>query len=67
MGHRKNAQVSWFLYCRDNERIFGTGHITLTGQAQQELRGIIRGPTDSDFGVYHGRNHPPYVRIISPG
>jgi hypothetical protein len=57
--------VSWFLYCRDGSRIFGTGQVTAEGDAQQ-LRGIINGPTDADFGVYHGRNYPPFIRIISP-
>ena len=66
VGRRNNAQVSWFLYCQNNERIFGTGQITPAGNGQQELRGIINGPTDNDFGVYHGRNYPPYIRIISP-
>jgi len=66
VGQRNNAQVSWFLYCQNNEPIFGTGQITPAGRDQQELRGIISGPTDRDFGVYHGRNYPPYIRIISP-
>lgn len=72
VGQRNGAQVSWFLYCGD-DRIFGTGQVTpvaasQTGpvQTNQELRGIIQGPTDRDFGVYHGRNYPPYIRIISP-
>ena len=65
VGQRNNAQVSWFLYCQNNERIFGTGQITPVGNGQ-ELRGILSGPTDRDFGVYHGRNYPPYIRIISP-
>ena len=65
VGQRNNAQVSWFLYCQNGERIFGTGQITPTGNNEQELRGIISGPTDRDFGVYHGRNYPPYIRIIS--
>jgi hypothetical protein len=65
VGQRNNAQVSWFLYCDNNERIFGTGQITPAGD-HQELRGIISGPTDGDFGVYHGRNYPPYIRVISP-
>jgi hypothetical protein len=65
VGQRNNAQVSWFLYCQGNERIFGTGQITAVGN-EQELRGILSGPTDRDFGVYHGRNYPPYIRIISP-
>lgn len=64
VGQRNGAQVSWFLYC-GNERIFGTGQITPVGDTQ-ELRGITQGPSDSDFGVYHGRNYPPYIRIISP-
>lgn len=66
VGQRNGAQVSWFLYCRDNERIFGTGQIRPTESGEQELRGITSGPTDADFGVYHGRNYPPYIRIISP-
>ncbi len=67
VGQRNNAQVSWFLYCQNNERIFGTGQITPAGgNNEQELRGILSGPTDRDFGVYHGRNYPPYIRIISP-
>jgi hypothetical protein len=65
VGQRNGAQVSWFLYCSDDERIFGTGQITPVGE-DQELRGIIQGPTDRDFGVYHGSNRPPYIRIISP-
>ncbi|MDQ4069147.1 MAG: hypothetical protein M3203_06720 [Actinomycetota bacterium] len=64
VGQRNGAQVSWFLYC-GNDRIFGTGQITPVGEGQ-ELRGITQGPTDRDFGVYHGRNYPPYIRIISP-
>ena len=64
VGQRNNAQVSWVLYGQ-RDRIFGTGQITPAGD-HQELRGIISGPTDSDFGVYHGRNYPPYIRIISP-
>ena len=66
VGQRNGAQVSWFLYCQRNERIFGTGQITPAPGGGQELRGITNGPTDSDFGVYHGRNYPPYIRIISP-
>jgi len=72
VGQRNAAQVSWFLYC-GSDQIFGTGQVTPVAQAQtgpvqtnQELRGIIQGPTDRDFGVYHGRNYPPYIRIISP-
>ena len=65
VGQRNGAQVSWFLYCDNDERIFGTGQITPAGK-DQELRGILQGPTDRDFGVYHGRNYPPYIRIISP-
>ena len=65
VGQRNNAQVTWFLYCQNNERLFGTGQITPAGN-DQELRGILSGPTDRDFGVYHGRNYPPYIRIISP-
>lgn len=64
VGQRNAAQVSWFLYCPNNEVIFGTGQITYIGGVQQ-LRGITSGPGDSDFGVYHGRNYPPYIRIIS--
>lgn len=63
VGQRNGAQVSWFLYCQ-NDRLFGTGQITPVGQGQ-ELRGILQGPDDRDFGVYHGRNYPPYIRIIS--
>jgi hypothetical protein len=65
VGQRNGAQVSWFLYCENNQRIFGTGQIRPVGDSQ-ELRGITQGPTDQDFGVYHGRNYPPYIRIISP-
>jgi hypothetical protein len=64
VGQRNAAQVSWFLYCENNERLFGTGQITVAGEGQ-ELRGILSGPTDRDFGVYHGRNYPPYIRTIS--
>jgi hypothetical protein len=64
VGQRNNAQVSWFLYCANNEVVFGTGQITYIGGVQ-ELRGILSGPNDRDFGVYHGRNYPPYIRIIS--
>jgi hypothetical protein len=64
IGQRNGAQVTWFLYCPNNERIFGTGQVTVIGD-HQELRGITNGPTDSDFGVYHGRNYPPYIRTIS--
>ena len=64
VGQRNNAQVSWFLYCDNNERLFGFGQVTPVGESQ-ELRGILNGPTDRDFGVYHGRNYPPYIRIIS--
>jgi hypothetical protein len=64
VGQRNGAQVSWFLYCANNERIFGTGQITPIRDGQ-ELRGITQGPTDNDFGIYHGRNYPPYIRIIS--
>lgn len=63
VGQRNGAQVTWFLYC-GSDRIFGTGQITPVGK-EQELRGITQGPTDRDFGVYHGRNYPPYIRIIS--
>jgi hypothetical protein len=38
--------------------------VTVLGEGQ-ELRGILNGPTDRDFGVYHGRNYPPYIRTIS--
>lgn len=65
VGQRNGAQVTWFLYSQNNERIFGTGQITPVGEGQ-ELRGIAQGPTDRDFGVYHGRNYPPYIRVISP-
>lgn len=65
VGQRNGAQVTWFLYCDNNERLFGTGQVTPAGQ-DQELRGILQGPTERDFGVYHGRNYPPYIRIISP-
>lgn len=72
VGQRNGAQVTWFLYC-GSDRIFGTGQVVPTAASQaggpqtnQELRGIIQGPTDRDFGVYHGRNYPPYIRIISP-
>jgi hypothetical protein len=72
VGQRNGAQVTWFLYCGP-DRIFGTGQVTRVAESQtgpvqtnQELRGIIQGPTDRDFGVYHGRNYPPYIRIISP-
>jgi len=65
VGQRNGAQVTWFLYCNGGDRIFGTGQITPVGDSQ-ELRGIIQGPTDTDFGIYHGRNYPPYIRIISP-
>jgi hypothetical protein len=65
VGQRNGAQVTWFLYCKNNERIFGTGQITPVAKGQ-ELRGIIQGPSDQDFGIYHGRNYPPYIRIISP-
>ena len=64
VGQRNGAQVSWFLYC-GSDRIFGTGQITPIGEGQ-ELRGITQGPTDRDFGVYHGRTYPPYIRSISP-
>jgi hypothetical protein len=64
VGQRNGAQVSWFLYCANNERIFGTGQITVVGDSQ-ELRGITQGPSDNDFGIYHGRNYPPYIRTIS--
>ncbi len=64
IGQRNAAQASWFLYCPNREVIFGTGQVTVIGD-HQELRGITNGPTDADFGVYHGRNYPPYIRIIS--
>lgn len=65
VGQRNNAQVSWFLYCPNNEVVFGTGQIASIN-GRQELRGILSGPGERDFGVYHGRNYPPYIRIISP-
>lgn len=65
IGQRNGAQVSWFLYCQNNERIFGQGQITVTANNDQELRGITQGPADNDFGIYHGRNYPPYIRTIS--
>jgi hypothetical protein len=65
VGQRNGAQVSWFLYCQNNERIFGQGQITPAPNGEQELRGIIQGPADNDFGIYHGRNYPPYIRTIS--
>ena len=65
VGQRNGAQVSWFLYCQQGERIFGTGQVT-SFEGQEELRGITSGPRDEDTGVYHGRNYPPYIRIISP-
>ncbi len=64
VGQRNGAQVSWFLYCQQGERIFGTGQVTTQG-GNEELRGIISGPRDEDTGVYHGRNYPPYIRTIS--
>jgi hypothetical protein len=64
VGQRNGAQVSWFLYCANNEVVFGTGQIAPI-RGVQELRGITSGPGDSDFGVYHGRNYPPYIRTIS--
>ena len=64
VGQRNGTQVSWFLYCPENEVVFGTGQIA-EFDGRQELRGILSGPGDSDFGVYHGRNYPPYIRTIS--
>jgi hypothetical protein len=64
VGQRNGAQVSWFLYCPNNEIVFGTGQVAYI-RGVQELRGILSGPGDRDFGVYHGRNYPPYIRIIS--
>jgi hypothetical protein len=64
IGQRNGAQISWFLYCQQGERIFGTGQIT-SQAGEEELRGIISGPRDEDTGVYHGRNYPPYIRTIS--
>jgi hypothetical protein len=64
VGQRNGAQVSWFLYCPNDEIIFGTGQVADI-RGVQELRGITSGPGDSDFGVYHGRNYPPYIRTIS--
>jgi hypothetical protein len=66
VGQRNGLQISWFLYCANNERIFGTGQITTSAPDNEELRGVISGPDDADTGVYHGRNYPPYIRIISP-
>ena len=66
VGQRHGPQVSWFLDGQNNERILGTGQIRPVANGEQELRGIINGPTDRDFGVYHGRNYLPYIRIISP-
>lgn len=65
IGQRNGAQVTWFLYCQQGERIFGTGQVTTQG-GNEELRGIISGPRDEDTGVYHGSNRPPYIRVISP-
>ncbi len=65
VGQRNAAQVTWFLYCPNNEVVFGTGQIAYVN-GRQELRGILSGPGERDFGVYHGRNYPPYIRIISP-
>lgn len=64
VGQRNGAQVSWVLYC-GKDRLLGTGQVIPAGD-HQELRGILQGPADNDFGVYHGRNYPPYIRIISP-
>ena len=64
VGQRNATQVSWFLYCPKDEVVFGTGQIAEFG-GTQELRGITSGPADNDFGVYHGRNYPPYIRTIS--
>jgi hypothetical protein len=63
VGQRNGAMVSWTLQC-DQDRLFGTGQVTPVGD-HQELRGILQGPADNDFGVYHGRNYPPFIRIIS--
>jgi hypothetical protein len=65
VGQVNSAQVTWILHCKDGSRIFGTGLVDQVG-GQQELRGVTGGPDDADTGVYHGRNYPPYIRIISP-
>jgi hypothetical protein len=66
VGQVNGLTISWFLYCQQDERIFGTGQLTTTADGGEELRGITSGPKDDDTGVYHGRNYPPYIRIISP-
>lgn len=65
VGQVNGAQVTWILHCKDGSRIFGTGLVDQVLD-QQELRGVIAGPDDADVGVYHGRNYPPFIRIISP-
>lgn len=68
IGQRNGLTISWFLYCTDGNRVFGTGQLTTPvpdDASKEELRGIIQGPADNDFGIYHGRNYPPYIRIIS--
>ena len=41
IGQRNGAQVTWFLYCQQGERIFGTGQVT-TFEGNEELREIGR-------------------------
>jgi hypothetical protein len=64
-GQVNGSQVSWILHCKDGSRVFGTGVVDTLAQSQ-ELRGVTTGPDDRDFGIYHGRNYPPFIRIISP-
>jgi hypothetical protein len=66
IGQRNGLMISWVLYCTTGERVFGTGQFTTNEAGDEEVRGIISGPKDEDTGVYHGRNYPPYIRIISP-
>lgn len=65
LGQRNGLMISWVLQCDGGERVFGTGQFTLTPEGKEEVRGVVNGPQEGDFGVYHGTNRPPFIRIIT--
>ena len=65
IGQRNGLMISWILQCDGGERVFGTGQFTLRTDDTEEVRGVINGPQEGDFGVYHGTNRPPFIRVIT--
>ncbi len=64
-GQLAGTMAAWTLTC-GADRLTGFGHIDTQTTPDQEMRGLVTGPTANDFGVFHGSNYPPYIRTISP-